>query len=263
MKIYEIKLTKGQLSSLPENERPLFFQLGHVFNELSFLNKLLYMVSDPELEGVERKGMTVQSMIVARIFIGKVFESWLMLERQLFNTNLMLELNSHLPDEAKEALNELKKYFGKNNLLSTIRNKFSFHYLSEHIEDVLNSTEDEKELSLILGVTGANTLHDYAEQIVSFGMLQKTSEESWQAAMDKIIGDLIRVSGLLKSFIGHLSASIFHLRLGQSWDDFNWVEHELNDLKNLEGFKIPFFFEENENESHNNTLQPTAKNAAS
>ena len=70
------------------------------------------MVSDPKLEGVEGKGMTVQSMIVARIFIGKVFESWLMLERHLFKTKLMLELDSLLSEEAKNTLSELKKYFG-------------------------------------------------------------------------------------------------------------------------------------------------------
>lgn len=255
MKIYEIKLTRGQFLSLPENERPLFFQLGHVFNELSFLNKLLYMVSDPDLEGIERKGMTVQSMIVARIFTGKVFEAWLMLDKELFKKNLMLELSPHLPEEAIQSLKELKSYFGKNNLLSIIRNKFSFHYLSEHIEEVFNNTDNEKEYSLLLGSTDANTMHDYAEQIASFGMLQKTGEKSWQEAMDKIIGDLIKISGLLKSFIGHLSASIFHLRLGESWEDFNWVEHEIDNVNDLEGFKIPFFF--NEDEGNNKAPQST------
>jgi len=250
MKIYEIKLTKAQFLSLPENERALFFQLGHVFNELSFLNKLLYMVSDLDLEGIEKKGMTAQSMIVARIFIGKVFESWRMLQKQLFKSKLMLELEPHLPDEAKNALDELNGYFGKNNLLPTIRNEFSFHYSSKHIDEVFNTTENEKEFSLILGSTDANTLHDYAEQIVSFGMLQKTNEESWRAAMDKMIGDLVKTSGLLKTFVGHASAAIFHLRLGKSWSDFNCVEHELKYANDLEEFKIPFFFIEGE--SHNN-----------
>ena len=133
--------------------------------------------------------------------------------------------------------------------MSTIRNEFSFHYLSNHIDEVLQYTEDEKEFSLILGTTDANTLHDYAEQIVSFGMLQKTNENSWRDAMDKIIGDLVTISGLLKTFISHLSAAIFHLRLGKSWDDFNWIEHEIK-ANDLEGFKIPFFF--TEGESHKN-----------
>lgn len=257
MKVYEIKLTKKQLLSLPEKERPLFFQLGHVFNEISFLNKLLLMVSSTEVGGLERKGMAMQSMIVARIFIGKVFEAWLMLEKELLKTKLMLDLDQHLPDEAKQALQHLKRYFGRSNLLATIRNKFSFHYLSEHIDDVMNAVEDEKEFKLVLGDSYANTMHDFAEEIVSFAMLQKTDKESAQEAMDNIIGDLVKISGKLLTFIGHASAAIFHLRLGQSWDDFDWKECDVDAPISLENFKIPFFLVVNENLSPNNASQPT------
>lgn len=61
--------------------------------------------------------------------------------------------------------------------------------------------------------------------------------------MDKIIGDLVEISGKLLTFIGHLSAAIFHLRLGESWDDFDWEEHDVDAPENLEDFKIPFFLE--------------------
>lgn len=176
MKVYEIKLTKRQLLSLPEMERPLFFQLGHVFNEISFLNKLLFMVSNTEAGGLESKGTTVQSMIVARIFVGKVFEAWRMLEKELLSTRLMLDLDKHLPDEAKQELQHLKRYFGRNNLLATIRNKFSFHYLSEHIDEVMNAVEDDREFRLVLGDSNANSVHEFAEEIVSFGMLQRTDK---------------------------------------------------------------------------------------
>ena len=233
MKVYEIKLTTQQLSRLPKLERPLFFQLGHVFNEISFLNKLLLLVSNTNAVGLERKGMAAQSMIVARIFIGKVFEAWLMIERELLKTKLMPDLDKHLPDEAKQALQNLKKYFGKNNLLSAIRNKFSFHYLSEHIDEILDTFEDNREFKLIIGNSNANTLHDFAEEIVTFAMLQKTGEQSAQSAMDRIIGDLVETSGTLLTFIGHLSAAIFHLRFGKSWDDFHWIEHEVEAPKNL------------------------------
>lgn len=246
MKVYEITLTKQQLLSLPEKERPLFFQLGHVFNEISFLNKLLIMVSHTEAAGLERKGMTVQSMIVARIFIGKAFEAWRMLEKELLKTKLMLDLDQHLPDEAKQALQYLKRYFGGTSLLATIRNKFSFHYLSEHIDEVMSAVPDEKEFKLVLGDSHANTLHDFAEEVVSFGMLQKTHAESAQGAMNNIIGDLAEISGNLLSFIGHLSAAMFHERLGRSWDAFAWKEYDIDPPKSLESFKIPFFLAVND-----------------
>lgn len=253
MKVYEIKLTKQQLSSLPRHERALFFQLGHVFNEISFLNKLLLMVSNTEAKDLERKGMAVQSMIVARIFIGKVFEAWRMIEKELLEKKLMSDLEKYLPDDAKQALQNLETYFDENDLFRTIRNKFSFHYLSGHIDETLNAIEDNRELKLFIGNRHANTLHDFAEEIVSFGMLRKTDEQSMQAAMDKIIGDLVQSSGMLLTFIGHVSAAIFHLRFGKSWDDFDWIEHEVEVPKNLEAFKIPFFFDVQEQASPNKT----------
>ncbi len=174
MEVFEINITKSQLESLPKEERTLVLQFGHVCNELSFLNKLLLIVSDTETEGLRNSGMVAQSMIVARIFIGKVFEAWRMLERDFFSSKLSKEIEPLLPEEGKNNLKQLKQYFGKSNLISIIRNQYSFHYISDHMKDILKPFDDKRTFKLIVGPGYANTLHHFSEEIISTSMLSKT-----------------------------------------------------------------------------------------
>ena len=242
MDVYAIKITKSQLQSLPEAERILVLQFGHVCNELSFLNKLLLMVSDTETKGLEKKAMATQAMIVARLYIGKVFEAWKMIERDYFRSQLSKTLDTELDEEGKNSLKALKTYFGRNNLLSSIRNDFSFHYWAEHLPKAMNAFDESHEFQLILGGAYANTLHNFSEEFVTVAMLEASGENEAQAAMDKVIGDLVFVGGKMIDFLGHGLATVFQNRLGKSWEDFDYTVQKIEPKENMERFKVPFFF---------------------
>lgn len=246
MDIYEIKITKAQLQSLPDTERLLVLQFGHVCNELSFLNKLLLMVYDPKAEGLKNKAMVAQSMIVIRMFIGKLFEAWKMLERDYFGSRLSKSIDIKLAPKGKTSLDALKAYFGKSSLLSSIRNDFSFHYWDDHLSKAINAFDDSHEFQLILGQAYANTLHKYSDELVTFAMLETTGESEPRAAMDKLVGDLVFVGGKMIDFLGHGLAVVFEHSLGKSWEDFKYTAHKINPKENLEDFKIPFFFQTEE-----------------
>ena len=243
MDVYEIKITKAQLQSLPEAERVLVLQFGHVCNELSFLNKLLLMVSDTKTDSLEKKAMVAQAMIVIRLYIGKVFEAWRMLERDYFGSQLSKSLEATLDAEGKNSLQAIKTYFGKKNLLSSIRNNFSFHYWAEHLPKAMNAFDDSREFQLILGGAYANTLHKYSEEFVTVAMLETSGESEPQAAMDKVVGDLVSVGGKMIDFLGHGLAAVFQNRLGKSWEDFEYTVHNIEPKENIEKFKVPFFFQ--------------------
>lgn len=243
MDVYEIKITKSQLQSLPEAERILVLQFGHVCNELSFLNKLLLMVSDTKTKGLEKKAMATQAMIVARLYIGKVFEAWRMIQRDYFGSQLSKTLDTELDEEGKKSLKALKSYFGKNNLLSCIRNDFSFHYWAEHLPKAMDAFDDSREFQLILGGAYANTLHNFSEEFVTVAMLQASGESEAQAAMDRVIGDLVSIGGKMIDFLGHGLAAVFQNRLGKSWEDFEYTVHKIEPKESIETFKVPFFFQ--------------------
>lgn len=243
MDVHDISIPKKQLESLPDNERVLVLQFGHVCNELSFLNKLLLVANDFSSKGMERKAMVAQSMIIVRLFAGKLFEAWRMIERDYFKSQLSRSLDAKLSPEGKSALEALKQYFGRTNVLSSLRNDFSFHYWSEHLPEAMKAFDDSYKFHLILGETYANTCHAYAEDLVTVAMLQAAGASDAKAAMEKVVGDLVFVGGKMIDFLGHALAAVFESRLGKSWDDFEYTVNSIEPDAHIETFKLPFFFE--------------------
>lgn len=241
MKVYRVVVPSDKLLGMPEAERVLLVQLGHLCNELSFFNKLLLITSDLDAQGVERHAMVTQSMIIARVFIAKIFEGWRMMKREFFDSRLSKDLEPALSPDGKEALSKLKRYFGQSNLISTIRNTYSFHYGSDNIGPTLRALPSDRPLEMFLGENYSNTLHYFCEEIVSTAMLSASGETEPQKAMDRIIGELVEVSGSLIDFTGHTMAAIFERHLGKSWEDFETEAIEVDTPSSLDRFKIPFF----------------------
>jgi len=243
MKISRIEIPKKKLMDIPEVERIFLIQLGHISNELNFLNKLLIFTGDTKKTGPERKAMTMQSLVIVRIFVGKLFESWKMLERDYFRAKLSVEYDRVLSVDGKSSLDYLKNYFKGKNLITSIRNKYSFHYDSDDFGDAVSSFDEDKKFELYLGENYSNTLHFFSEEIMTVGMLKLTGEKDVQKSMDKLIGELVAVSGKFIDFAGHALTSIFDKYLGESLNDFISEEINITTEADLELFKIPFFVE--------------------
>ena len=246
MEVRDIKMSKKQLQALPDSERVLVLQFGHVCNELSFLNKLLLTVSDDVTDEIERRVMSAQSLIVIRLYIGKAFEGWRVVEEAYFKSQLSKTMDSALPSKGRESLDRLKQYFGRSNLMSIIRNNFSFHYLSTHIPETLAAIEDETELHFIASALSMNSLYSYSEDIATLGMLRLTDESDVRAALDKVVGDLAHVGGDMIVFLGDAVATVFFNRFGTYLNDYDYTSHDITPEHNLKDFKLPFFFSEDE-----------------
>ncbi|HBL23361.1 MAG TPA: hypothetical protein DDZ40_04515 [Deltaproteobacteria bacterium] len=220
MIIHKLVLSKTQFDLLPEKERILFVQIGHLANELTVLTKLLIFAhTDSNLE-VVRRAYTMQASVIARICIGKLFEGWRLLENSLFATSLSKKYEGKLPKVGAEILENLKKYFGKKNLIPEIRNKFSFHNpSSEIINNLLFSIPKEAELHLYLGTQHANSNYYLSEEIISRAMLNCVQSDNLQQAMDKVYKELLQVSGWFVEFCGHCMATLAEEHSGRCKKD--------------------------------------------
>jgi hypothetical protein len=249
MEVRDIKISKEQLQALPDAERVVVLQFGHVCNELSFLNKLLLIVSNGDAEDIEQRVLSAQSMIVTRLYIGKVFEGWRVVEEAYFKSQLSKSMDPILTNMGKESLDRLKRYFGRNNLMASIRNNFSFHYLSEHIPETMDAIGDKTELHFIASALSMNSLYSYSEDIATLGMLQLTEENDVRAAMNKVIGDLACVGGDMIIFLGDTVATVFFNRFGTYLNDYDYTSHDIRPSHSLEDFKLPFFFHQNDDKA--------------
>lgn len=244
MIIHKVIVSKKHLSLLPEKERVLFIQIGHLANELTTLTKLLiYAYADSDSD-VIRKAYTMQASVIARICIGKIFEGWRLLEGSLFASSLSKKYEGKLSRAGSEALQNLKRYFGKKNLISEIRNRFSFHNPSfVDIKDLLGSIPEEAELHLYLGTQHANSNYYLSEEIISRAMLSYVGSDNLQQAMDRMHKELSEVSGWLVEFCGHCMVAIADEHWRQCKQDLIVEEINVKSQGNVREFIIPFFVE--------------------
>ena len=131
MKVFRLSITETELNSIPEDERLFFIQTGQILNDLNILQKFL-IISSNKLEDTtdttERKGKNSQSLLITRLLAGKLHESWELLKRIFFSARISQQYEQSLSPSAKDGLNKLKKYYGKQNLITQIRNEYSFLY---------------------------------------------------------------------------------------------------------------------------------------
>ncbi len=159
---------------------------------------LIYAHADSKSD-TTRKAYRTQASVIGMICIGKIFEGWRLLESSFFASLLFKKYEAKLSAAGSEALQNLKKYFGKKDVISKIRNNFSFHNPSfEMIRDLLASIPDDAELHMYLGTQHANSNYYLSEEIVSRAMLTTyVKSNSLQEAMDRMYKELTEVSGWL------------------------------------------------------------------
>lgn len=111
-----------------------------------------------------------QSFIIARLLAGKLWEGWELMRKAYFSTKLSLMIESKLPEDTKDALGNLKKYFGKKNVIDSVRNEFAFHYNAQRVRTQLFLVEETDNLKIYAAET-EDVLFQFSEIIVGSAML--------------------------------------------------------------------------------------------
>jgi len=104
------------------------------------------------------------------LLAGKLWEGWELIRKTYFSTKLSLSIESKLPDDTLEALGKLKKYFGKKNIIGSLRNEFAFHYDAQRVRAQLSLAEETDTWKIYVAET-EDVFFQLSENIVSSPML--------------------------------------------------------------------------------------------
>lgn len=203
MKIYKVGITKKDLSHVPEKEQILLFQVGTMLNEINMLHKITYFCKKEGVTDTEKKGQNAQSLFFHSLLIGKLWECWDALRKTFFKGGLSKEYEQLLSDEGKASLGNLKKYFGKNQWISNIRNKFSFHYEPKEISKQVNELPDDELLEIYLTESQGNSLYYTSSVLHLRGILKAIDESDDRAAIDRYFSETLQVAGNFLEFFNH------------------------------------------------------------
>jgi hypothetical protein len=127
--LYELVLTKEQLTSLPAADLECLLRLGWATNDLMLFQRLVGSIVNSEpISNVARDVWLVQLTTAIISLAGKTFEALDVFQRFFLKNPMGLEYREKMSAEGVAALEELRSSIGKNGPLAAVRNQFSFHF---------------------------------------------------------------------------------------------------------------------------------------
>ena len=239
MIIKKIKISNKKLKAFPADEQTLLILLGHLSNELALLHKLwIFTHPNAEDKDIARKVRVSQLMLVLRLYIGKLLEGWLLLEKIYFKSGLARKYDALLSKEGKEALEAIKRYFGSSNVMYKIRNSYAFHYDAAKMKPQLEMHDDEHDFFIFIEGTFANDHYNMSEEIISKGMfsgIASTEEES----IKKVVQETLDVSKAIMAFTAYCMVAVFDQNLAHG--EYTLEEVDIGEPPMIDDIDIPAF----------------------
>ncbi len=154
---------KANFDALSDDDKYCFLLLGHIHDEISWLQRMAYAAAKdgPSGNHVEDSAQMMQTTFLARLFLGKIFEFNVVLEKN----NLLKEfLSTHYDPEnpavGKAKVEEIITNFEQNSWIRTARNKHFLHYPSRSdANEILTSPDIAWEVEIYHGKHSSNTFY--------------------------------------------------------------------------------------------------------
>ena len=246
MKIHHLKLSRAQLDSIPADERRLLILIAHAANELSVLTKLFHFaagtVTDDALPHFEHAHNT-QALVLGRILTGKIYEWWVLMQSAFFGTRLSQLYEPLFEPDPRMALDMLKRYFGRDNIIGRIRNKFAFHYSPDQVDPGYTAVIDDDPLSMYLSKHNTNTLYDFAETVTGRAMLDLINPNDHEAAFGQLIDESSRAVSQIADVTGQIILLCFDRHLGGNIYSLGAEVIDVEGAPESETISIPYFIE--------------------
>jgi hypothetical protein len=242
--VFKIPITKVQLRGIPTDARNLLLLASHAVNQLSIVRKLLIFSMNYESESVTENVLSAgQSQTILRFLLGTLAETWEMVLRPINQKIIGKDYISDLGAEGVEAYAELKKHFGKSNLLHKIRNTIAYHYpQAKELEAAFEDVREDDDWNWYVARTINNSFYLASDLVISMGVIRVTGEPDIMKAFRIVMGIVVPISNELTDFLLYLMRAIIARHLGKEvLSPRAGTGEKITDAPDLFKFAIPFF----------------------
>jgi fructose-specific component phosphotransferase system IIB-like protein len=246
--ILRMDVTKELLRKMEKEERALFLALGHASNQVNALWKLVIILTNGDTDDpVKQRLEGTQTQVFVRLAIGAMWEAWRLVEDRFLKRPLGREYLPLLDRPATDALERLKKRFGKGSGLSTIRNNYAFHHPG--IDDIDAAFEkaaaevdsEEADWAVYFNKALLNTSFFVSDYVFVHGMADALSEPDVNEAHRKLMGEMAPVANDLSEFAFGFAAAIFRRHVGSEL--IMTIVAKIDDAPDIDDIRYPFFVE--------------------
>ena len=244
MKLFKLQISKDELLSIPEKELELFIQLTNFYNDVNILQKMMVISGNSREIAAQNeivgRSLSSQGLFFMRIQAGKLYEGRIMLDKHFFNNKTFsIEYNKNGSSKGKEALSNIKNYFGGNNIIKQIRNKYAFHYSKESSEKMMKQIANAPELEIFeiyLSEEIGNCFYSIAHDLLNSSILDDIDSNNWSKAMNKFFQEILDVT---KWFLDFAQDCI--LVISKKYLQMNSEEAQIPEPQNFNDIRLPFF----------------------
>lgn len=246
--ILRLGVTKDLLRAMAKEERALFLALGHASNQVNALWKLVIVLTNGDTDDpVKQRLEGAQMQVFVRLTMGAMWEAWRLVEDRFLKRPLGREFVPLLDGPAADALDRLKKRFGKGSGLSTVRNNFAFHHPS--IDDVdaafekaaAETDSEDADWSVYFNTALLNTFFFVSDYVLVHGMAEALGDPDVNQAHRKLLGEMAPVASDLSEFAFGFAAAIFKRHVGT---ELTMTRVALvDDAPDIDSIRYPFFVE--------------------
>jgi hypothetical protein len=194
--------------------------LGYLANQISMFQKLLtFATNRTPRDLVEQKITGVNTQMMARFMVGVLHEGWRLVKDRFISRPIGNEYLPLLDRTGREALSNLRRHFGRSNLLSTLRDDFAYHLpttddVETAFEAVASDPQRDSDWNWYLSAMNFNTLYFPCDLVILQGMMHASREADLISAQKKIMHEVRIVSDLMMEFIPAFCASVWRKHFG-------------------------------------------------
>lgn len=208
MKLKKIKIQKDKIRAFAEHDKVLFIAFSNLFNEINILIRTLRFSNKSTGTAVETAAQNSQTLFFLELLAGKLWEAWAMMEKTWFR----YKIDYDLTDSGKDALDKLKRYFSKDNLVKRIRDNYAFHYGNDILEKIptrIETTTDDEVFDIYLSKLTVNCFFPPA-MVLTLEMLKSINPNDAWKALEQLRDEVMDTAELwlefLKAFISFITS---------------------------------------------------------
>lgn len=204
VEMYTLSVPLDAIKKLTDEQRFAYYLLGHIFNELICLQKLVSFAlpKHDDSRPARLRPELGQAMFLFRLASGKIWEaSKAIREAKELATVLRDDVLPHMPD-GKERLKNLNLAINNAAWLSPLRNGMGFHFPTfarwrTHVVPDESWVDD----LIFLGDKSGNTYYDAADTVAQAWMFEQFGAIDARSAVDPLIGQMIELLRVMNCFL--------------------------------------------------------------
>lgn len=202
--LYHQRISRAKFDALPEADRYCFLLLGHVHDELSWLQRMAYVASrsGPSGKEVEKSGNMMQATLLARLLLGKLFEFQIIMGGENSTISKFIA-NNFRPGDKSAGTAKVKAiidYYIQEKWIRAARNKHFLHYPTQgDVTATLNDPEIEWEPEIYHGKKSSNTFYPTSDVLANYSWFRLANPEKPMEGFDEALHTIRDLANLTMS----------------------------------------------------------------